>query len=124
MYGIKYVVDYGVKVINLSFGGFYSCVFEYLLKYVYDYNVMVVVVSGNDGMEEFFYFVLFVYVILVGVLNCLDIVFDYLNYGKGLDIIVFGFDILSFVSDGNVIYLSGIFMVIFYVVVVVGLLLF
>ncbi|MEK6446616.1 S8 family peptidase [Priestia aryabhattai] len=122
-YGIKYAVDHGAKVINLSLGGSYSRVLEYSLKYAYDHNVTVVAASGNDGMEELSYPASSNYAISVGASNRLDIVSDYSNYGKGLDITAPGSDIPSLVPDGNVTYLSGTSMATPHVAAVAGLLL-
>lgn len=122
-YGIKYAVDHGAKVINLSLGGSYSRVLEYSLKYAYDHNVTVVAASGNDGMEELSYPASSAYAISVGASNRLDIVSDYSNYGKGLDITAPGSDIPSLVPDGNVTYLSGTSMATPHVAAVAGLLL-
>ncbi|MEH7326158.1 peptidase S8 [Priestia megaterium] len=122
-YGIKYAVDHGAKVINLSLGGSYSRVLEYSLKYAYDHNVTVVAASGNDGMEELSYPASSAYAISVGASNRLDIVSDYSNYGKGLDITAPGSDIPSLVPDGNVTYLSGTSMATPHVAAAAGLLL-
>ncbi|TDL31326.1 peptidase S8 [Jeotgalibacillus sp. S-D1] len=122
-YGIKYAVDNGAEVINLSLGGPYSRVLEVAMKYAHDHNVTVVAASGNDGFEEVSYPGSSKYAIAVGSTNRLDIVADYSNYGKGLDLVAPGSDIPSLMPDGNVTYMSGTSMATPHVAAVAGLLL-
>ncbi|BCB05804.1 hypothetical protein KH172YL63_39370 [Bacillus sp. KH172YL63] len=122
-YGIKYAVDHGAKVINLSLGGSYSRVIEYALKYAHDHGVTVVAATGNDGMEELSYPGSSKYVVAVGATNNLDIVSDYSNYGNGIDLVAPGTDIPSLVPDGNVTYMSGTSMAAPHVAAVAGLIL-
>jgi cell wall-associated protease len=122
-HGIIYAADHGAKVINLSLGGSYSRVIEYALQYANKKNVTVVAASGNDGMEELSYPASSKYVVSVGGTNRLDLVSDYSNYGKGLDMVAPGTDIPSLVPDGNVTYMSGTSMAAPHVSAVAGLLL-
>ncbi|WP_311735995.1 Ig-like domain-containing protein [Peribacillus frigoritolerans] len=105
--GIKYAVDHGAKVINLSLGGEYSRTIEYALKHAASKNVMVVVASGNDGMEGLSYPASSKYAISVGATNALDLVSDYSNYGSKLDLVAPGTAIPSLVPNGNVTYMDG-----------------
>ncbi|MES9738284.1 Ig-like domain-containing protein [Peribacillus frigoritolerans] len=105
--GIKYAVDHGAKVINLSLGGEYSRTIEYALKHAAAKNVMVVVASGNDGMEGLSYPASSKYAISVGATNALDLVSDYSNYGSKLDMVAPGTAIPSLVPNGNVTYMDG-----------------
>ncbi|RRN71967.1 peptidase S8 [Peribacillus simplex] len=105
--GIKYAVDHGAKVINLSLGGEYSRTIEYALKHAAAKNVMVVVASGNDGMEGLSYPASSKYAISVGATNALDLVSDYSNYGSKLDMVAPGTGIPSLVPNGNVTYMDG-----------------
>jgi cell wall-associated protease len=105
--GIKYAVDHGAKVINLSLGGEYSRTIEHALKDAAAKNVMVVVASGNDGMEGLSYPASSKYVISVGATNALDLVSDYSNYGAKLDMVAPGTGIPSLVPNGNVTYMDG-----------------
>ncbi|MFJ7683539.1 S8 family peptidase [Peribacillus butanolivorans] len=105
--GIKYAVDHGAKVINLSLGGGYSRTIENALKDAAAKNVMVVVASGNDGMEGLSYPASSKYVISVGATNALDLVSDYSNYGAKLDMVAPGTGIPSLVPNGNVTYMDG-----------------
>ncbi|MBD1383405.1 peptidase S8 [Metabacillus arenae] len=120
--GIKHAVDKGAKVINLSLGGQYSRVIEYALKYAASKNVTVAAASGNDGAAELGYPASSRYVISVGASNKLDVVAEFSNYGKGLDIVAPGSDIPSLLPDGNVTYMSGTSMAAPYVSAAAGIL--
>ncbi|WP_191557042.1 cell wall-binding repeat-containing protein [Metabacillus idriensis] len=122
-FGIRYAVDQGARVINLSLGGGYSRVIESALKYAYDHDVTVVAASGNDGMEELSYPASSKYVISVGGTNRIDLVSDYSNYGNGLDLVAPGTDIPSLMPDGNVTNMTGTSMATPHVAAVAGLLL-
>lgn len=121
--GIIYAADHGAKVINLSLGGPYSRVMEYALKYAASKNVTIVAATGNDGVSEISYPASSKYTLSVGATNNLDLVSDYSNYGKGLDMVAPGTDIPSLVPDGNVTYMSGTSMAAPHVAAAAGLLL-
>ncbi|MGD7044726.1 cell wall-binding repeat-containing protein [Jeotgalibacillus proteolyticus] len=122
-YGIKYAVDQGAQVLNMSLGGPYSRVIEYALKYANDRNVTIVAASGNEAYEEVSYPASSKYAIAVGSTNRMDIVADYSNYGEGLDLVAPGSEVPSLMPDGNVVYQSGTSMATPHVAAVAGLLL-
>lgn len=119
--GIKYAVDQGAKIINLSLGGSYSRTLEAALKYAYDKNVAVIAASGNDGAQAISYPAASRYAISVGATNALDVVSDYSNYGYKLDVVAPGSNIPSLVPNGNVTYFSGTSMATPHVAAIVGL---
>ncbi|MBS4177476.1 S8 family peptidase [Lederbergia citrea] len=121
--GIKYAVDKGAKVINLSLGGPKSRVIEEMLKYADSKDVTVIAASGNDGGAWLDYPASSPYTIAVGATNSLDIVSDFSNYGRGLDMVAPGREIPSLLPNGNVTYLSGTSMAAPHVAAVAGLLL-
>ncbi|MGG4547949.1 Ig-like domain-containing protein [Rossellomorea marisflavi] len=120
--GIMYAADNGAKVLNLSLGGGYSRTIEYALRYASEKGVTIVAASGNDGMEELNYPGSSKYVIAVGSTSKFDIVSDFSNYGKGLDLVAPGSDIPALLPDGNVTYMSGTSMATPHVAAVAGLL--
>jgi len=122
-YGIMYAADHGAKVLNLSLGGPYSRTIEYAMQYASKKGVTIIAASGNDGMEEVSYPASSKYAIAVGSTNRLDIVSDFSNYGKGLDLVAPGSDIPALLPDGNVTYMSGTSMAAPHVAAVAGLLL-
>ncbi|MCM3653247.1 cell wall-binding repeat-containing protein [Metabacillus litoralis] len=122
-FGIIYAVDHGAKVINLSLGGPYSRTIEYSLKYANEHGVTVVAASGNDGFEEVSYPASSKYATAVGATNRLDIVSDFSNYGRGIDLVAPGTDIPSLLPDGNVTYMTGTSMAAPHVAAVAGLIL-
>ncbi|PKG23285.1 S8 family peptidase [Niallia nealsonii] len=121
--GIKYAVDKGAKVINLSLGGDYSRVLEYMLQYANKRNVTVVAASGNESSSMLSYPASSQYVTSVGATNDLDLVSDYSNYGEGLDLVAPGTNIPSLVPNGNITYYSGTSMAAPHVAAVAGLML-
>ncbi|GHI01209.1 S8 family peptidase [Neobacillus kokaensis] len=121
--GIKYAVDHGAKVINLSLGGGKSRVIEDMLKYAASKNVTVVAASGNDGSMQVSHPASSDRAIAVGATSRLDIVSDYSNYGEGLDLVAPGTEIPSLLPNGNVTFLSGTSMAAPHVSAVAGLLL-
>ncbi|WP_277714277.1 S8 family peptidase [Bacillus atrophaeus] len=121
--GIKYAVDQGAKVINLSLGGGYSRVLEYALNYAASHGVTVAAASGNEAAPEVGYPASSRYAISVGATNKLDVISEFSNYGEGLDLAAPGSDIPSLVPNGNVTYMSGTSMATPYVTATAGLLL-
>jgi cell wall-associated protease len=121
--GIKYAVDNGANVINLSLGGSYSRVIEATLKYAASKGVTIVAASGNEQSPMLSYPASSRYVIAVGATNRSDIVSDYSNYGDGLDLVAPGTDIPSLLPNGNVTYMDGTSMAAPHVAAIAGLLL-
>ncbi|MCT4794803.1 S8 family peptidase [Exiguobacterium alkaliphilum] len=105
--GIKYAVDAGAKVINMSLGGGESRTMGYMLKYAYDRGVIVVAATGNDGQSRVSYPASSKYTISVGATNTFGIVSDYSNYGLNVDVVAPGSKVASLVPDGNVVYMDG-----------------
>ncbi|AYV66582.1 peptidase S8 [Niallia circulans] len=121
--GIKYAVDHGAKVINMSLGGGYSRVIESMLQYANSKNVTIISASGNNGYEGLDYPGSSKYVTAVGASNDLDIVADYSSYGKELKLVAPGSNIPSLVPNGNLVLYSGTSMATPHVSAVAGLLL-
>lgn len=48
---VKYAVDNGADIINMSFGGYYSGLYDEVIQYAYDNNVLIVVSAGNEGVD-------------------------------------------------------------------------
>ncbi|MFN7161300.1 MAG: S8 family serine peptidase [Candidatus Gracilibacteria bacterium] len=48
---VKYAVDNGAQIINMSFGGPYNDAFKSVIQYAYDNNVLLVVAAGNEGID-------------------------------------------------------------------------
>ncbi|WP_442852958.1 peptidase S8 [Bacillus sp. UNC41MFS5] len=121
--GIRYAVDKGVKVINLSLGGDESSnVVEDALKYAAKKGVTVVAAAGNDGDSTLSYPGRSEYVISVGSTDNIDQLSDFSNYGEGLDVVAPGDRVASFIANGEVEYMSGTSMATPHVAAVAGLL--
>ncbi|MBN1316286.1 MAG: S8 family serine peptidase, partial [Anaerolineales bacterium] len=114
---IRYSVDQGADVINLSLGG-EDCTADLAdaINYAYERNVTIVASSGNScpvkvalGLETFevSYPAQFGRVIAVGATNSSDNRAYFSHYGATLDITAPGVDILSTYLNGGYKYLDG-----------------
>jgi len=130
--GIKYSVDKGAKVINLSLGIRKSDgapvvpsdvpQIETQLKYAYDKGVTVVAAAGNESTGNLSYPANSKYVVNVGATDNKDQLASFSNWGSKLDIVAPGVSIPSLLTNGEVAYLSGTSMSAPHVSAVAGLL--
>ncbi|MCF8412818.1 MAG: S8 family serine peptidase [Melioribacteraceae bacterium] len=98
--GIVYAVDNGAKVINCSWGNYVaSSLGKTVVDYAAENNVLIVAASGNEGNSSVYYPAAFEKVLSVGSTDSTDIVSDFTNYGKSLDVVAPGRDILSTWKD-------------------------
>jgi len=90
--GIRWAVDHGADVINLSLGGSSpSLVIEEAVEYAYDHNVTVVAAAGNSGIGQLDYPAAYnMYVIAVGATQYDKSLAPYSSFGPGLDIVAPG----------------------------------
>lgn len=90
--GIRYAIDHGAKVINLSLGGSKSnTTLKNAIKYAYDKGVTVVAACGNDNASGCLYPAAYSdYVISVGATQYDGTKAPYSNYGSNLNIVAPG----------------------------------
>ena len=90
--GIRYAVDHGAQVINLSLGGSTpSATIEEAVAYAYDEGVTVIAAAGNDGSDTISYPAAYDnYVIAVGATQYDKNLAPYSNYGASLDLVAPG----------------------------------
>lgn len=89
--GIKYAVDNGATVINLSLGSVYPD--DYLrseIDYAIAHNVTVVVAAGNDGCDCIAYPGNYPEVVTVGSIDHSDHRSSFSSYGANLDLVATG----------------------------------
>jgi len=103
---IRYAVDFGADIINLSLGGFLaigSTLFtqvKSVIQYAHDHGTIIVAAAGNDyGPIQDNYPAVFDQVISVGALNHLHQRANFSSYGEELDFITPGVDVLSLRSQ-------------------------
>lgn len=121
--GIRYAVNHGAKVINLSLGtSSYSKVIDDALQYAVANNVTPVVAAGNDSAAFLSFPASLPTVLSVGATDNKDELASFSNYGQGLDVVAPGESIPSYTTKGQVAYLSGTSMAAPHVSAVAGLL--
>ncbi|WP_051860533.1 S8 family peptidase [Bacillus sp. SJS] len=106
--GIAWAVNNGAEVMNISLGVHASKdeVTERVLKSAYDKGVTIVAASGNEG-SIVDYPASSAYTIAVGAVDKYYRMPEWSNYGKGLDILAPGVDILSTVNTTKYVSYSG-----------------
>jgi len=95
--GIRYAVDNGADIINMSFGGVgFSQYLSDAIHYAYSKNVLVVVASGNDsGNTANYYPASDQRVLLVSAVDKNDTIASFSNTGTSVDVSAPGVDIIS-----------------------------
>ena len=93
--GIKYAVDNGAKVINLSLGGGQSKTLERAIKYAWDKGAVLAAAAGNDGNAAKYYPASYSKVISVAATDYNDSAADFSNYNDEVDISAPGVNVFS-----------------------------
>ena len=96
--GIKWAIDQGADVINMSLGIEHTdggLPHEAVVNYARRKGVSIVAASGNDGREQLYYPGALPHVIAVGALNESDKIAAFSTYGKQVDFAAPGTDIYS-----------------------------
>jgi serine protease len=101
--GIRFAVDHGAQVINLSLGGPQSSTtLKDAVAYAYENRVTVIAAAGNEGLSIINYPAAYdQYVIAVGATQYDETLAPYSNYGPSLDLVAPGGNLgLDQNSDG------------------------
>lgn len=100
---IKYAVDNGARVINLSWGGYgVSQLIQDALTYAYNHNCVIVAAAGNNNTNaERFFPGNYSQAITVAACNASDARASFSNYGSNVDVTAPGVDILSLKAKGT-----------------------
>ena len=94
--GIVYAADHGVKVINLSLGGFsYSQTAQDAVNYAWAHGVLVVAAAGNGNSSLPYYPAWYTHVIAVGATDSHDLRAGFANFGDRLAVTAPGVGIYS-----------------------------
>lgn len=108
--GIKWAVDNGADIINMSLGIRHTgggLPHEDVIKYALNKNVTIVAASGNDGTKEMYYPAALNGVIAVGAADATGQVTTFTSYGAPITLVAPGYHIYSSYPDGKYAYLSG-----------------
>ncbi|WP_139364827.1 S8 family serine peptidase [Sutcliffiella halmapala] len=106
--GIKYAVDNGADIINLSLGGAYNSYVEEMVQYAYDKNVLVVAAAGNNGSSSYMYPAAYPTVLSVGAIDgWTDYPAHFSNFGTWVSVTAPGVDILSTYGKDRYEYMDG-----------------
>jgi subtilisin family serine protease len=100
---IKYAVDNGARVINISWGGYgNSRLIQDALSYAYNHNCVIVAAAGNNNTNaERFFPGNYSQAITVAACDANDQRASFSNYGTNVDVSAPGVDILSLKAKGT-----------------------
>ncbi|MGD8860188.1 MAG: S8 family serine peptidase [Myxococcales bacterium] len=107
---VKWTVDQGVDVINMSLGIRHQgggLPYREVVDYAEKKGVSIVAASGNNGARDLYYPGAFPFVITVGALDHAGHVAAFSTYGKQVDVLAPGTDIYSSFLRGGYAFSSG-----------------
>ncbi|MFC3883565.1 S8 family peptidase [Bacillus songklensis] len=120
--GIRWAVDNGADVINLSLGNYQpSSILKEAIDYAYSKNVIVVAASGNDNSNQPSFPAAFPQVLSVGAVGWDGRRAPFSNYGTYMDVAAPGVSIASTYPGGQYAALSGTSMAAPHVTALAGL---
>jgi len=108
--GIKWAVDNGADVINMSLGIRHSgggLPHADVIRYALSKNVTIVAASGNDGTSEKYYPGALPGVIAVGAVDHTGIVTPFTSYGANITVVAPGLNIYSSYKSNSYAYATG-----------------
>ncbi|NET56049.1 MAG: S8 family serine peptidase [Symploca sp. SIO2E6] len=108
--GIKWAIDRGADVINMSLGVKSTgggLPHQEVVDYAQRQGVTLVAASGNDGQEESYYPGALPHVITVGAIDELNRVAPFSTYGKQVDFVAPGTDIYSSYIENDYAFSTG-----------------
>lgn len=108
--GIKWAIDKGADVINMSLGIRHSgggLPHEEVVNYAKQKGVTIVAASGNDGQEELYYPGALPYVIAVGAVDEIGNIANFSTYGKQVSFVAPGTNIYSSYLRNDYAFSSG-----------------
>ncbi len=108
--GIKWAVDNGADVINMSLGIKHSgggLPHEDVIRYALSKNVTIVAASGNDGSPEKYYPGALPGVIAVGAVDATGNVTTFTSYGANITVVAPGLNIFSSYKTNGYAYATG-----------------
>ncbi len=98
--GIIYAVDNGAKVVNTSWGSYsYSNTGQAVVDYAVQHGTLLVGAAGNETNPQSIYPGAYKGALSVGAVDSSDVVAYFSNYGKRLDVLAPGVQILSTWQD-------------------------
>lgn len=108
MAGVRYAVENGASVINMSLGGTkYSKAFADLCEHAMHNGVVIVAAAGNQASDKPSYPSGYPGVISVGAVDVEDLMAPFSNYGGSQFVVAPGVDILSTYNQSRYAVLSG-----------------
>ena len=108
--GIKWAVDNGADIINMSLGIKHSgggLPHEEVIQYALHKNVTIVAASGNDGTDEKYYPGALPGVIAVGAVDNDGQVTNFTSYGANITVVAPGLNVYSSFTHGGYAFASG-----------------
>ena len=106
--GIRYAVDHGAKVINLSLGGGHSSYTDTYIQYALSKGVTVVAAAGNSYSNTSSFCPAHMNdIIVVGAIDEYKNKADFSNYGNSVDVVAPGVNIVSCIPGGSYASYSG-----------------
>jgi len=106
--GVRWAVDHGVRVINLSLGATSSSsVLQDAVTYAWNHGVLLIAASGNNGMRGVFFPGAYDQCVAVGAFDSTGGLAEFSNYGPELELVAPGVGILSTTPGNHYYFMDG-----------------